>query len=341
MESLTKCLVTGIDLSKNAILHDDRPCCFGYKVTFGNKNFEFWFSNRLESWIDNEKKLEETGQEDIVQVIEDTIGPHTHIIIGLLFESKWKPDKTPLTKSKVLEIIDSFDYPKSPKEKLDNLLNRLFLMNDEMFSYIDPSQRMGQLYGISIPYYKCMYFVSIHEFRLYMNTLIKKGFINTDNKQYWDAGASRCQVSYEGMNYIIDLSESGRFSRICFVAMSFDEEDYPIFRDAIRPACSETSFEAVRIDYSHYDSDKTINDAMIAFIKKSRFMIADFTSQKHNVYFEAGYALGRGMKVIYTCKEDDFKYSSFNTNHFPHVTYKNTEDLKKKLVDKIGSFILD
>jgi nucleoside 2-deoxyribosyltransferase len=130
--------------------------------------------------------------------------------------------------------------------------------------------------------------------------------------------------------------------------MSFDEEDlkeiyerciYSLLKD-------ELGFNPIVIKDEHFESEKTINDAMVASIKKSKFVIADFTKQKRNVYFEAGYAAGLGLKVIYTCNEEYFrdkidinKQSAFDTNHFPHIIWKDKEDLKKQLKDKIEAYI--
>jgi len=96
---------------------------------------------------------------------------------------------------------------------------------------------------------------------------------------------------------------------------------------------------AILIDEVHFDSESTINDAIIAQIKQAKFCISDFTQQKDGVYFEAGYALGRGLPVIYSCHKDDFEKSHFDTKHFPHIIYNNTEDLKRMLVDKINAWI--
>jgi len=123
--------------------------------------------------------------------------------------------------------------------------------------------------------------------------------------------------------------------------MSFDEEDKTIFTEAIQPACELTGFRARKVDEEHYSSEITINDAIISLLKQCKFCIADFTKQKDGVYFESGYALGRGLKVIYTCREDFFEDCHFDTNHFPHIKYKTNEELKKRLIDKINAYIKD
>lgn len=114
-----------------------------------------------------------------------------------------------------------------------------------------------------------------------------------------------------------------------------------MYDDAISPAGSETGFEAIRIDRVHPGIAQTINDAIIAEIKKSKFLISDYTGQRGGVYFEAGYALGKDRKVIYTCPEIDKDHLHFDVNHFPIIFYKDATDLKTKLKMKIEAYILD
>jgi hypothetical protein len=44
---------------------------------------------------------------------------------------------------------------------------------------------------------------------------------------------------------------------------------------------------------------------MISQIRRSKFLIADFTGHRGGVYFEAGYAMGLGLPVFWTCRRDD------------------------------------
>ena len=64
-------------------------------------------------------------------------------------------------------------------------------------------------------------------------------------------------------------------------------------------------------------------------------IIADFTNSSTNVYFEAGFAMGMRIPVIWTCKEGhEF---SFDTGQFPHITWKDADDLKKQLINRINA----
>jgi hypothetical protein len=179
------------------------------------------------------------------------------------------------------------------------------------------------------------YFKNEEEAKFYINVLEKKGLVEL--KTFHDITAYT--LTYEGLLHSIDLTEEGQHSRKCFVAMSFDEAYRSIFLDAIVPACINFNYEARRTDFLHPDSDNTINDFIIAEIKKCKFCIADFTKLRAGVYFEAGYALGRGKKVIYTCHRDYFRQIHFDVNHYPVLIYESVEELQEMLINKIEAFI--
>jgi nucleoside 2-deoxyribosyltransferase len=138
---------------------------------------------------------------------------------------------------------------------------------------------------------------------------------------------------------IAQKTRESRESKIAFVAMSFDSEMIQIYNSWIEPAIKDSGFEPYIVLNQHPESDVTINDAILAGIKKAKFTIADFTHHKPGVYFEAGYALGRGQKVIYTCREDHIGTAHFDTRNYQHLVWKDGADLKKKLMDKIEVFI--
>ena len=123
--------------------------------------------------------------------------------------------------------------------------------------------------------------------------------------------------------------------------MSFSEKPEIVsIKEAIKSAVNETNYQPVIINEKHIESDRTINDAIIAEIKRAKFVIADFTEQKSGVYFEAGFALGLGIPVIYCCDKADFDANShFDVNHYPHILYNSPEELGKGLVDKIRAWI--
>lgn len=80
---------------------------------------------------------------------------------------------------------------------------------------------------------------------------------------------------------------------------------------------------------------RLIDDRMRVEIRRSRFMLADLTHSNNGAYWEAGYAEGLGIPVIYTCKKAVFdeRKSHFDTNHHLTVMWHGdnatvTEELK-------------
>ena len=59
----------------------------------------------------------------------------------------------------------------------------------------------------------------------------------------------------------------------------------------------------------------------------------------NGVYFEAGFAQGLGLKVIWTCHEDHVKDLHFDTRQENHITWENPEDLREKLKNRIRAVI--
>jgi hypothetical protein len=74
-------------------------------------------------------------------------------------------------------------------------------------------------------------------------------------------------------------------------------------------------------------------------IRRSHFVVADFTLQRQNVYFEAGFAEALGLQVIYTCREDDIKNAHFDIRQRNHIVWNAPEELKDELKNRIGATI--
>lgn len=261
------------------------------------------------------------------------VNENRHVITSLLINKKWKPSNEIMDNEFLENLIRLSYYPKSPKDKLDNLLITIHGRQKYEGCKIDLSHDDEKRLVT-----QC-YMKNWDEVLFYLNTMKESNLIKfsgTHTKEGYSLGS--IYFTYNGLEYIISLQEDGQFSKNCFVAMSFSKNVTEI-RKTIKQAVIDAGYNPILIDEIDYDSDITINDAMINHIKKSKFLIADFTEQRHGVYFEAGYALGLKRPVIYACSEKDFKESHFDTNHYPHIVYSELEDLASNLKDKIGAWI--
>lgn len=255
------------------------------------------------------------------------------ILKGLALNGFWFEDKTKVVKLLDLkQLIQHSFYPKSPIEKVSNLLFKLYEKQKKEGEEI----RFEELFDLN--FVNSLYFRDSEECNFYVQVLDNDGLIMSENN--YNGYCIQFKITFKGLNKIFESLENGKNSNNCFIAMSFGDGMAEI-RTAIKEAINDTGFNPLLIDEIHVESEQTINDGIIANIKKSRFCVADFTQQKDGVYFEAGYAMGRGLKVIYTCNEKDFEETHFDTNHFPHIIYNTPDELKKRLIDKIEAWIKD
>jgi nucleoside 2-deoxyribosyltransferase len=107
--------------------------------------------------------------------------------------------------------------------------------------------------------------------------------------------------------------------------------------EAIKSAIATAGYHPIRID--EVEHVNRIDDEILAKIRQSRFLVADFTGQRHGVYFEAGFMLGLGRTVIWTCNKSDFDKVHFDTRQYNTIVYENTDELKTRLQFRIEAIL--
>ena len=127
--------------------------------------------------------------------------------------------------------------------------------------------------------------------------------------------------------------------------MWFDDSMDEVWEHAIKPGIEEGGYEPVRIDrQEHLDK---IDDAIIAALRRARFVVADFTcgedGARGGVYYEAGFALGRNIPVIFSCRGDSIREVHFDTRQYPHILWEMGEldAFRRALTTRIGATIGD
>lgn len=263
-----------------------------------------------------------------------------HILHGLLLNKKFpmeylKDGGAVLTNDSLENIINQADVPKTPDDKINELILYLHSLQEYEGATINWPEKDPERIA------KKLYFKHYKELLFYLFTLYNSGLIDgSDITSKMGKDLSFISLTFQGLQHVVQLGEAGRSSNRCFIAMSFAENRLEL-RGTLKKAVESTGFVPVLIDEQHIDSDVTINDAMIAEIRKARFVIADFQDHKHGVYFEAGFALGLGRRVIYTCSADDFDGTHFDTNHYPHIIYESLQELEENLKIKIEAWVVE
>jgi hypothetical protein len=160
------------------------------------------------------------------------------------------------------------------------------------------------------------------------NALVERGYAAT-------MGTGTYRVTVSGYEALDAVRQSGRESSLAFVAMWLNEETKSFYEDAIRPAIRGAGYEPLRIDqHEHFNR---IDDEIIDQIRRSRFMVADFTGQRHGVYFEAGQMIGMGRNVIWMCKAEELHECKlhFDVRQYNFIDWESTEDARTRLYNRI------
>ena len=150
-------------------------------------------------------------------------------------------------------------------------------------------------------------------------------------------------VTVEGHNRVEELEIQDRAidHSQAFVAMWFDDSMVEAYEEGIGPAIETTGYTPLVINRKEHIN--RIDDEIEAEIRRSRFVVADFThggsGARGGVYYEAGLAKGRNLPVIFTCREDSLETLHFDTNHYNHIVWSTPEELLEKLKNRILSVI--
>ena len=147
-------------------------------------------------------------------------------------------------------------------------------------------------------------------------------------------------VTVDGHSQIEEQETNALFNQ-GFVAMWFNDCTKEAYEKGILPGVKDAGYKPYRVDKDdHIDK---IDDKIIAEIRRSRFIVADFThggeGARGGVYFEAGFALGFGKPVFYTCRKDQIENVHFDTRQYNHILWETPEELREALANRIRAVL--
>ena len=167
-------------------------------------------------------------------------------------------------------------------------------------------------------------------------------------------------LTVEGYARLAELEKIAVDSSQAFVAMWFDDSMKYAYENGIKPGIEDAGYEPLPINRKEHINK--IDDEIIAEIRRSRFLVADFTYKdieeienckdkeelkkvgaRGGVYYEAGFAHGLNIPVIFTCRADLVEKVHFDTRQYNHITWEENklEEFRKALSDRISAVIGD
>jgi hypothetical protein len=146
-----------------------------------------------------------------------------------------------------------------------------------------------------------------------------------------------CALTVKGLLAAEELESGGSNFAQGFVAMWFGEGLRDAWTNGFDPGIRAAGFRPFRIDNKDYVGG--ITDEIMAEVRRSRFVVADYTGQVNGVYFEAGFALGLGLTVIPTCRADDVAKLHFDIKHLNTLLWHAPAELADALNRRIRAVV--
>jgi hypothetical protein len=116
---------------------------------------------------------------------------------------------------------------------------------------------------------------------------------------------------------------------LVFVITSFEDDMEPVYK-AIKAAAGRHRLSAKRV--KDIKGDYRITDKMLSLISQAKYVVADLTHERPNVYFELGYARGLGKIVITTVRKDTTVH--FDVKDWTYIEYDDSRTLEDRLVER-------
>ncbi len=133
-----------------------------------------------------------------------------------------------------------------------------------------------------------------------------------------------------------NINEDSIDPNFIFVLMSFD----PSMNDVYKALCtagrlvSKRDLLVERIDIKK--GDYKITDEVLKNISRAGLVIADFTLERPNVYYELGFARGKGKTVLHCAKRDTKLH--FDIKDFHTIFYDSPIHLQELITEELISF---
>lgn len=161
-----------------------------------------------------------------------------------------------------------------------------------------------------------------------------------------DGGVHAVSLTYEGHDWLEKRDAANADSGQGFVAMWFDPSMDEAFSKGFEPAITDAGYRPMRVDNHEYAGK--IDDEVIAQIRRSRFVVADLTSgmgptepiARGSVYYEAGFAAGLGLPVIWT-RRHDMPEVHFDVRQYNFIVWADAPDLRAQLSARISAILGD
>ena len=262
---------------------------------------------------------------DVARYVSDRdFAPKRYLVSGTTRNATARGSKLEITGDNLERLAEAAPVHRTPLRLLDELL---LIIADRSTSFTDTVP-------IEWVDYSLLYLPHFREQTFLLEQLVKLGRLHplegTDS--IW-----LVRLTVKGWQRVEQLQERRPRSHQAFVAMWFDSSLSTAWSLGLAPALQASGFAPVRVDQVEHNN--RIDDRIVTEIRRSGLVVADFTGHRAGVYFEAGFALGLGIPLIWTCRRDYIDTAHFDTRQYNHIIWDDPGDLHDKLVARIRATV--
>lgn len=216
----------------------------------------------------------------------------------------------------------------SVQSRLDSLLLRLAKDSPVLGVHVT----LDELHAPA--YVSATYSINEGELRFLVESMHRQDLLGLEHSNW-----IMPKLTHASYAYIDARLRKNAESPIGFCAMWFSPEVLSLWEQAIEPAIGDAGFEPMRLD--KYEHNNRIDDEIIASIRRARFLVADLTAHRAGVYFEAGFAMGLGLPVVWMVRKDALGDTHFDNRQFNFIVWapEKLDEARSALRNRIEATI--
>ncbi len=259
---------------------------------------------------------------DALNLLSTGLGPDKRAKISGWVREQFRAGVVPviLTGNRIKQILSL---------PLPTIMERAELL---LLEAVKGQDKLGEIFNITDPRFLAASYSTEYDDVHFLQTVLR----GKDMLQTIATGGS-AEVMPDGYIHADNISRKQVNSSQAFVAMWFDENLIKAYENGFATGIINAGYDPLRIDKVEHIN--RIDDEIIAQIKVSRFVVADFTGHRTGVYFEAGYGMGLDLPVIWTCHKDSMDDLHFDIRQFNCIDWEEPSDLAERLQKRIEAVI--
>ncbi len=169
-----------------------------------------------------------------------------------------------------------------------------------------------------------------------LEELLKQGFIINNSKP--SDSYENIELTISGWKEYERLQRPNKESKYVFLAMKFVKEQQEFLKEKLSPMLKDLGLE-LRLLPEIPSKENLIDNKLRVAIRQSRLLICDLTHGNQGAYWEAGYAEGLGLPVIYIGNQEILDSEDKEIKPHFDVNHQNIFSWKQDDQESIQEFL--